>query len=137
MRKGTKQGQVVRAFTLEKRLWPLDENCTKKKKAPPRHDAMPESLCNVWLFVLTAVCLLQEASPFIHLIHCDTTAWNGPRRAARTRTRLPLSAEELHNETLIIIHVDNVRGKSNFQWTHECLIESTTEWRNAWYPSID
>ena len=31
--------------------------------------------------------------------------------------------------SLFIIDVDNVRGKSNFQWTHEGLLESATEWR--------
>jgi len=40
--------------------------------------------------------------------------------------------DDTHNaKALMIIDVDNVRGKSNFQWTHEGLIESATEWRNT------
>jgi 3',5'-cyclic AMP phosphodiesterase CpdA len=61
------------------------------------------------------------------------------KRSPTTTTSKVLSSssfsqagEQQQNNTtsLVIVDVENVRGKSHFQWTHEGVIACATEWRN-------
>ena len=84
-----------------------------------------------WLFASTIICMLQAVSSFSY------QAWSRSWRATKaTRLSRPTSTSgNRENATLVIIDVENVRGKSNFQWTHQGLVESATEWRNTVHAS--
>lgn len=69
------------------------------------------------------------------VFRCHTALAFSARSASTKRlslsTTLPNNNASDTCTVFTIVDVDNVRGKSNFQWTHEGLVERATEWRNA------
>ena len=74
------------------------------------------------------MCVLPTGFPYLPAL-----AWTKQQSiTTNLKSSSSVSHVELHNDTsLIIVDVNNVRGKSHFQWTHEGLIERAIQWRNT------
>ena len=81
----------------------------------------------VWAVVMLCCAVLPFASPFVHHHVASTHTWSRPGVSLS-------SSHAENNTTLVIVDVENVRGKSRFQWTHEGILSSATEWRNTGAP---
>jgi Icc-related predicted phosphoesterase len=79
------------------------------------------------LFVI--ICVLRTVSPFSN--HHATWTKRSPTISSKVLSPSFPQVGEQNATSLVIVDVENVRGKSYFQWTHEGVIASATEWRNT------